>query len=310
MSLVNPKDSLERQNQKLMQISHALMRRVEQKTEQSGFAYQQFERAALLESEVSERTRDLERTLDLLQDSNARLEQANSETETARANLTEAIETINEGFALFDQDDRLVLFNSRFCRDLQDVEPLLQEGLFFSDYVKMISNSRFLALPDDLAPADWAHQRLERHREEHVVFNVSLIRDRWLQASEHRTSRNGTVILQTDVTDIIRMERQERDKMRHQEARKLQATLDHLNQGVCIFGRDKALVGWNMRMDRLLDTGPTRKHGRLTFDDLMEQFREELTFNAGFTAEQLIEWASRARPVSYTHLTLPTIYPV
>lgn len=296
MSLVNPQDSLERQNEKLLQISHALMRRVEQKTEQSGFAYQQFERAALLESEVRERTRDLERTLDLLQDSNARLEQANIETETARANLTEAIETINEGFALFDQDDRLVLFNSRFCRDLRDVEPLLREGLTFEDYVTSISNSRYLALPQDQTPADWAHLRLERHREEHVVFNVSLVWDRWLQASEHRTSRNGTVILQTDVTDIIRMERQERDKMRHKEARKLQATLDHLNQGVCIFGHDKMLVGWNKRMDRLLDVSPTHDRGRLSFDTLMEQIREELTFNVDFTAERLIAWANRSRP--------------
>ncbi|MEL6450306.1 MAG: PAS-domain containing protein [Pseudomonadota bacterium] len=296
MSLINPKDSLERQNEKLLQISQALMRRVEQKTEQSGFAYQQFERAALLESEVRQRTRDLERTLDLLQDSNARLEQANAETETARANLTEAIETINEGFALFDEKDRLVLFNSRFCRDLQDVCPVLTEGLSFDDYVTSISNSRFLALPDGQTSEDWARLRIERHREEHVVFNVSLIWDRWLQASEHRTSRNGTVILQTDVTEIIRMERLERDKMRHQEARKLQATLDHLNQGVCIFGHDKMLVGWNKRMDRLLDVPPIRRRGRLDFDDLMEQFREELTFNESFSAERLIEWTNRGRP--------------
>ncbi|APX14233.1 PAS domain-containing hybrid sensor histidine kinase/response regulator [Tateyamaria omphalii] len=295
MSLVNPQDSLERQNEKLLQISHALMRRVEQKTEQSGFAYQQFERAALLESEVRERTRDLERTLDLLQDSNARLEQANRETETAQANLTEAIETINEGFALFDQDDRLVLYNSRFCRDLQDVEPILREGLTFQDYVKSISNSRFLALPNGQTADDWAQLRLERHREEHVVFNVSLIWDRWLQASEHRTSRNGTVILQTDVTDIIRMERQERDKMRHQEARKLQATLDHLNQGVCIFNHDKTLVGWNKRMDRLLDIAPIRLRDTLNFDDLMDQFREELIFGASFTAERFIDWTNRTR---------------
>ncbi|WP_299044840.1 PAS-domain containing protein [uncultured Tateyamaria sp.] len=296
MSLINPQDSLERQNEKLLQISQALMRRVEQKTEQSGFAYQQFERAALLESEVRERTRDLERTLDLLQDSNARLEQANLETETARANLTEAIETINEGFALFDQDDRLVLYNSRFCRDLQDVEAILHEGLSFNDYVTSISNSRFLALPDGETPHDWAQLRLERHREEHVVFNVSLIWDRWLQASEHRTSRNGTVILQTDVTDIIRMERQERDKMRHQQARKLQATLDHLNQGVCIFDHDKTLVGWNKRMDRLLDVAPVRTRRKLTFDDLMEQFQEELTFDTGFSADHLIDWTRRTRP--------------
>ncbi|WP_299707360.1 PAS-domain containing protein [uncultured Tateyamaria sp.] len=295
MSLIDPRDSLERQNEKLLQISQALMRRVEQKTEQSGFAYQQFERAALLESEVRERTRDLERTLDLLQDSNARLEQANIETETARSNLAEAIETINEGFALFNEQDRLVLFNSRFCRDLQDVEPVLKEGLTFQEYVTSISNSRFLALPDGQTAEDWAQLRIERHREEHVVFNVSLIWDRWLQASEHRTSRNGTVILQTDVTDIIRMERHERDKMRHQQARRLQATLDHLNQGVCIFDHDKTLVGWNKRMDRLLDVAPARAREKLKFDDLMDQFREELTFGSRFTAQRLIDWANRTR---------------
>ncbi|MEL6467248.1 MAG: PAS-domain containing protein [Pseudomonadota bacterium] len=296
MSLINPQDTLERQNEKLLQISQALMRRVEQKSEQSGFAYQQFERAALLESEVRERTRDLERTLDLLQDSNARLEQANRETETARSNLTEAIETINEGFALFDEEDRLVLYNSRFCRDLQDVEAMLHEGLSFRDYVTLISKSRFLALPDGKTPEDWAHLRLERHREEHVVFNVSLIWDRWLQASEHRTSRNGTVILQTDVTDIIRMEREERDKMRHEEARKLQATLDHLNQGVCIFDASKTLVGWNKRMNRLLDVAPSWRRRTLTFDDLMGHFREELTFDPRFSAERLIDWTRRTQP--------------
>ena len=111
MSLINPLDSIERQNEKLLLISKVLMRRVEQKNEQSGLAYAQFERAALLEMQVKERTIDLERTLDLLQESNAQLEEANRETETARTNLGEAIETINEGFALFDSNDLLVLFN-------------------------------------------------------------------------------------------------------------------------------------------------------------------------------------------------------
>ena len=78
MSLINPADSIERQNEKLVQIAQSLMRRVEQKNEPSGFAYQQFERAALLETEVRERTHDLERALDLLQESNTRLEIANS----------------------------------------------------------------------------------------------------------------------------------------------------------------------------------------------------------------------------------------
>ncbi len=72
--------------------------------------------AALLESQVRDRTRDLERSLDLLQESNAQLAAAHAEREHARANLREAIEAISEGFALFDSNDCLVLFNSRFCQ--------------------------------------------------------------------------------------------------------------------------------------------------------------------------------------------------
>ncbi|MEP1201297.1 MULTISPECIES: PAS-domain containing protein [Rhodobacterales] len=292
MSLINPNDTIERQNEKLLQIAQSLMRRVEQKHEQSGFAYQQFERAALLETEVRERTDDLERALDLLQESNTRLEIANKETETAQSNLTEAIETINEGFALFDADDGLVLSNSRFCRDLSDVSERLVTGLSFEDYVALISGSRFLALPTDQTPEDWIARRLKQHGEDHVVFNVRLKWDRWLQVSEHRTSQGGTVILQTDVTTIIRRERQERAKMRDQQAEILQATLDHLNQGVCIFDSAQTLVGWNTRMDGLFSSTPEHSAAGMRFDTLLQWLRDELTFDAHMDASLLRKWAN------------------
>lgn len=293
MSLINPADPIERQNEKLLQIAQALMRKVEQKNDQSGLAYAQFERAALLEVQVRERTIDLERTLDLLQESNAQLETANRKTATAQANLSEAIETIDEGFALFDIHDRLVLTNSRFCRDLGDVRDRLSEGMPFEDYVTVISQSRYLYLPDDMTPAAWARTRYGRHGEDHVVFNVSLAQDRWLQVSEHRTARGGTVILQTDVTDIIRLERQERDRMRDQQAQMLQATLDHLNQGVCIFDSNKNLVGWNKRMDRLLELPPQQSALGLNFKVLLAGLESQLDFSSGFDAEMLRTWASQ-----------------
>lgn len=302
MSLVNPNDTLERQNEKLLHITDALMRRVEQKTEQSGLAYAQFERAALLETQVRERTKDLEKTLDLLQESNARLAHANDETETARANLTEAIETINEGFALFDPSDRLVLFNSRFCRDLVDIIPELLEGLSFRDYVELIAKSRFLALPKSTSAEDWATGRMARHRDNRVVFNVSLIWDRWLQVSEHRTTRGGTVILQTDVTDIIRLERLERDKMRTAQAQLFRATLDHLNQGVCVFDKGLSLIGWNKKMDTILDLPPEQSVLGLKFPVLLSRIKEELEFAPGFDAGKLKAWSERVgnrRPIAF-----------
>ena len=285
MSLINPADTIERQNEKLLIIAQALMRKVEQKNEQSGIAYAQFERAAFLELQVRERTNDLERTLDLLQDSNAQLE-------TARANLGEAIETINEGFALFDTSDRLVLFNSRFCQDLHDVDASLREGLTFAEYVSLVSSSSYLSLPDGATPRGWAQARNARHHENHVVFNVSLTKDRWLQVSEHRTARGETVILQTDVTNIIRLERLERDRMRDEQAQILQATLDHLNQGVCIFDVERNLVGWNKRMDSLFELPPQQASLGQNFTSLLHRLESQLQFTSDFDSAMLSRWAN------------------
>ncbi|MFK7876178.1 MAG: PAS-domain containing protein [Paracoccaceae bacterium] len=293
MSLINPTDTVARQNEKLLQITQSLMRRVEQNNEHAGLAYQQFERAALLETEVRERTHDLERALDLLQESNARLEIANDETEKARSNLTEAIETISEGFALFEERDGLVLSNSRFCRDLMDIEGDLVPGLSFEAYVTLISQSDHLDLPKSQLPSEWAAQRLSMHRQDHVVFNVQLKQDRWLRVSEHRTSRGGTVILQTDVTAIIRRERQQRDKMRDEQAGILQATLDHLNQGVCIFDTSLTLVGLNSKMEDLMAGMPGQAALGMQFELLFDHLKDKLVFEGDFDAPDLKRWANR-----------------
>lgn len=301
MSLINTDDSLARQNEKLIKIAQSLMQRVEQNNDQSGLAYQQFERAALLETQVRARTRELERALDLLQESNGCLEQANADIETTRANLDEAIESISEGFALFDPQGRLDQFNSRFCRGIDDIVHHLRHGLPFTDYVGLVSRSAFLALPDGKSPRQWAEHRLSLHAEDHVVFNVRLLSNRWVQVSEHRTARGGTVILQADVTEIMRMERLERDKMRDEQARMLQATLDHLNQGVCIFDSAAKLVGWNKNMDGLLALPQRKSLSGATLSEILRALQGDLSFHGDYDAEKLASWSRgrRKRPINF-----------
>ncbi len=209
-TLINPTDPPERQMEKLLAIAQVLMRRVEADTDDGGAAYAQFQRAAMLEDQVRDRTRDLEHALDLLNESNARLGEATRSAEAARQHLANAIETIQEGFALFDANDVLVLCNSRFGMHMEDIRDDLRPGLTFGAYVDRVSRSHFLALPDTERPEDWAVRRKRRHQDRHVIFNVRMIWDRWVQVSEHRTADGGTVILQTDVTDIISSERQDR----------------------------------------------------------------------------------------------------
>ncbi|WP_434612753.1 PAS-domain containing protein [Tabrizicola sp. M-4] len=291
-TLINPADPPEKQTQKLLTIAQVLMRRVEQITDDSGAAYAQFQRAALLEDQVRERTRDLERALDLLNQSNAQLAEANRATEAARQNLANAIETIQEGFALFDAQDVLVMCNSRFGMHMLDLRDHLKPGLTFGDYVDRVSRSRFLELPPGESPEEWAIARRRRHQDRHVIFNVRMVWDRWVQVSEHRTADGGTVILQTDVTEIIRLERSERGKMLDDQARVIRATLDHISQGVCIFDAEARLVGWNQRLGQLLTVPMARFRMGVSFDAILDRFRPDLAFGDGMTEARLGDWVA------------------
>ena len=55
--LLDPNDPPERQTEKLVRITEALMRRMERNTDTDGAAYAQFQRAAMLEQEVQARDR-------------------------------------------------------------------------------------------------------------------------------------------------------------------------------------------------------------------------------------------------------------
>ena len=302
MTLLNQSDSIERQNEKLLEISQALMQRVEQGGQQSEMAYAQFERAALLEAEVKQRTTDLQHTLDLLHQTNARLADANLEAEAARSNMTEAVESIDEGFALFDASDILVMKNSRFCKELPDIAQGLNPGISFDDFVERVSGSLYLALKEGETPAAWRRQRMAQHQDDHVVFNVALTRKRWLQISEHRTATGGTVILQTDVSEIMRMERQARDRLMVRQARMVRATLDHLNQGVCIFDRALTLVGWNTPMEGLLDRTIGGSVAGIDVASLLDRLDEQIAFTPHFTRADLLSWARNTRsrrPVTF-----------
>nr|WP_252737642.1 PAS-domain containing protein [Citreicella sp. C3M06] len=276
-----------------MRIADVLMRNVEHGTAQSGEAYAQFERAALLEDRVRERTLELERTLNLLHESNAQLGRARDETEAARRNLADAIETVSEGFALFDGDDLLVMSNSRFCRDFRDKVKDLRPGLPFNSYVELVSRSRHLALPEGISPESWAEDRIRKHTDRRVMFNVRHGPDRWLQVSEHRTANGGTVILQTDVTDIIRLERQERLKLKDKQTRMIRATLDHLDHGVCIFDENARLVAWNEKIGTLLNLPVRRLHLGASFSGLLELVDQTFAFGEGRSRERFRQWASR-----------------
>ena len=237
---------LRTENEKLRKINKVLMDRVERATDWQGNAFSLFQASIVLEGRVEERTIQLEATLRQLESVNADLSQAKETAEKAQRRLRDAIETISEGFALFDADDRLVLWNSNYVNLLTILGQDVQVGTPFAKVIhNAVANG---AIRDAIGnEAAWTAERIAYHHHPGRSFIYRLTDGRWVQVNERRTDEGGTVSLYTDISDIKAMEEERRRRELAENSELLQATLESLSQGVAVFNHHLRLVAWNQR---------------------------------------------------------------
>ena len=183
-----------------------------------------------LEVRVEERTRDLSREITerkyveaALQEANERLEmrveertrhlhaiiaehQETLETlKTTEARLSDAIESISEGFALFDSEDRLVRCNDEYRKTLTGIEDILLPGVAFEDVVRARAERGYL-LGDIDVVNDFIQRRLEAHRNPGGTIEYRIADGRWIQINEYRTQEGGTTVIRADASERKRAE--------------------------------------------------------------------------------------------------------
>jgi len=108
-------------------------------------------------------------------------EQARRKTEHR---LRDAIESISEGFALYDSDDRLVICNHKFGEIFfPGKEELLSSAPYFEQLLAAFAESGGLDLRD---PEAWTAWRLHCHRNPGEAFEYKLI-GRCFRVTERRT---------------------------------------------------------------------------------------------------------------------------
>ncbi|HWK46146.1 MAG TPA: ATP-binding protein [Stellaceae bacterium] len=124
----------------------------------------------------------------------------------SQGQLIQAIDSIGEGFALFDGDDRMVLRNDRFVAMYPKAASLLQAGITVTELRQALMASGDLS-PDTVErmrnPAMWARRRAV----EDVAFVYQLADGRWIRATDSLTADGGIVGIRTDITEIKERER-------------------------------------------------------------------------------------------------------
>jgi signal transduction histidine kinase len=237
---------------KLEKINRALMGRVERALDLSGGAFSLFQTAILLEDRVKARTSDLQQTLANLSDAYVRLEDARDDAEMARQNLTAAMEAVNEGFALFDAEEHLVMCNAPFRQLMPDLDDALVPGTPFATLAGLFARNRHVVLDASQSEEQWEASRLALFQRPYASFIQQFAGDRWLQISNRRMESGATVIFQTDITDSVRSERLRHERELDEQAKILRATIDQLPQGICMFSKAMQLKAWNRNLIHLL----------------------------------------------------------
>jgi PAS domain S-box-containing protein len=128
----------------------------------------------------------------------------------ARRRLEDAIESLSEGFALFDAAGRLVLANSRLAEIHAAVDPafVLAPGLGFEPALRgLVASGRLDDVEGFLA------RRLEEFRQGNGAWEVQLANGQWLQGTERRMRDGGVVAMRRDITLLKRREEQLRAAM-------------------------------------------------------------------------------------------------
>jgi sigma-B regulation protein RsbU (phosphoserine phosphatase) len=138
------------------------------------------------------------------------------EVRVARGRLVAAVEALDDGFAYFDAEDRLVLANSRYRELYNEVAGEIVEGARFVDLLRLgLARGQF---PDALGREEaWIQERLRAHSQSKPVRQV-LPDGRVLQIVDRETADGGRVGLRVDVTEL----HDAREKARRAEARALQ----------------------------------------------------------------------------------------
>ena len=135
------------------------------------------------------------------------LEAAQAAAQEARQLLQDAVESLPEGFALFDAEDKLVVCNAQYRKLYPISAPMIVPGSSFEAITRYgVERGQYLdAVGNEEA---WIAQRVADHRAANRAVLQRLSDGRWLQADERRTPQGGIAGVRTDVTQLVRKEQE------------------------------------------------------------------------------------------------------
>jgi PAS domain S-box-containing protein len=177
----------------------------------------------------------------------ARLEAAERAARAAQERLFAAVESLPDGFVLYDAEDRMVLCNRRYRELYAESAPAIVPGARFEDILRhgLVRGQYADAVGRE---EDWLAERLALHRRPESVLEQRLCDGRRLRIYERATPEGGRVGLRIDVTEQV-----ESRARAEQAERRLVDAVNALPAAFTLFDAEDRLVLFNSACRELFE---------------------------------------------------------
>ncbi|MBD1548380.1 PAS domain S-box protein [Roseibium aggregatum] len=175
----------------------------------------------------------------------------------AVATLEDALETISDGFAVYDKDDRLVICNEKYREIYAHSAPAMVPGATFREILEYGLDRNEYDL-GNLSREEWLQIRMDRHlAADGEVIEQALGDGSWLQIAERLTLSGGRAGIRTDITDLKAAQSLAENALHNLSnlADNLSCSITEYDlDGNCIFLNETSATWFGGRKEELLGT--------------------------------------------------------
>ncbi len=163
--------------------------------------------------------------------------------ETAHSRMMHALDTMIDGFALYDPDDRLVFYNQKYVELNPHIADLIKPGAHYETMLRE-GIARGGMKTQGMDKETFIKWRLHQHFNPGEAHEHQLEDGRWIRVLEKQTDDGSIVGTRSDITEL---------KNRELEVQQISGVLDKTNgqfdiainnmiQGLCMFDSDQKLI--------------------------------------------------------------------